>query len=272
MAKKAEINKLTFAQILALPQGERYTLYKSSVVNTFGKVADARELVSESLHNAMKVTAQLKRDYTALLNSGDLAADTSETKYFETYCGGNVPARVKQLATFANAIRLETATPMIPEVIIDAHSINTLEKAAPIIAHERKHHAATWEGTQNTLDVIAALTSPGEVTKKLAEIRKRQKPAGEDEDEAAPIPTSTLVQLLITRIMEAQNDDAGYALFKGANEIADAWLKNPTLNGTGNNTISMWYEHQEAENKVDIVNAETPAAETTPAPAEALAA
>jgi len=198
-----------------------------SVVTPFGNVKNAREVVTESLHNAMKITALLKRDYTRLMAAGELAADLAEGKYFETYCGGDIPARVKQLAAFCNAIKLETDKPMIPEKIVDAHSINTLEKAAPIIAHERKHHAAIWETTEFTKEVIAALTEPGEATKKLKAIRERQVP--KEEVEAENVPTASLGLMLGNRILEAADDENGFAVFAMMAELATRWDKNTLI-------------------------------------------
>ena len=263
MALKVENKKLTFAEIAAKTQGERYTLYKTSVSVPFDKVKNARDMVTTNLHTAMKVTAQLKRDYTRLMNSGELAADTSEAKFFENYCGGDVPARVKQLATFSNAMGLETATPMIPEAIADAHSINTLEKAAPIIALERKRYSAgeAWKTTAFTLEVIDALTTPGEATKKLADIRKRQSPK-EEETEAENTPTSTLVLMLKNRIKEATDDDHGYAVFVACQELAETWPLNKLIPA---DRYGAWMTRREQAAKPIIVMA--PGAEATETPA-----
>jgi hypothetical protein len=220
--------KLTFAEINLLPQGERYTLYKTAVVKPFTQVKNARETIVNNLHTAMKVAAQLKRDYTRMLNAHEIPADCSEAKFFEDFCGGDLPSRVKQLATFSNALGLETDKPMIPEAIIDAHSINTLEKAAPIIAHERKHRAEVWKVSPFTLEVIEALTTPGEATKKLADIRKRQNPK-EEEAETEATPTASLVLMLMNHIQEADDNDAGYEVFRLCQELAETWGKNTLI-------------------------------------------
>ena len=256
--------KLTFAEITKLAQGERYSLYETSVVKPFAKVKSARETVVTNLHTAMKVAAQLKRDYTRLLNEREIPADCSESKFFEDYCGGDLPARVKQLATFSNALGLETDQPMIPEAIADAHSINTLEKAAPIIAHERKHHATEWKTTEITLAVIAALTTPGEATKKLAEIRKRQNPKA-DEAEAETTPTAVLFLLLRNRIQEADDNDEGYKTFVAASEIAEAWQKNTLIPAA---RYAQWLARREQEITLSTVPVENAAPKTDAIPAE----
>ena len=64
MSNKTDV-KLTFAEITALPRGDRYTLFQTNVVKPFGAVAKAKEAVDEKMHNAMKLTASLKRDYAS---------------------------------------------------------------------------------------------------------------------------------------------------------------------------------------------------------------
>ena len=265
-AAKDKNKKLTFAEIAKLPQGERYTLYTDSVVKPFNKVKSARELVVTNLHTAMKIAAQLKRDYTRLLATHEIPADCCEAKFFEDYAGGDLPARVKQLATFSNAMGLETDQPLVPEAIVDAHSINTLEKAAPIIAHERKHHAVEWKVTQITLDVIAALTTPGEATKKLAEIRKRQVPK-DDAAETEETPTASLVMMLELHIQEADDNDAGYLVFKLCQELAETWQKNKLIPAA---RYADWLKRREQE--AQPVRQTTPPAPETPSePAPATA-
>ncbi len=54
----------------------------------------------------------------------------TEAKFFTQYCGGDVPARVKQLATFFIAVVLTGPKPLIPEEFIDAASVNSLENVS----------------------------------------------------------------------------------------------------------------------------------------------
>ena len=146
-----------------------------------------------------------------MLHGKEIAPDTTEAKFFKENCGGDVPARVKQLATFFNAVVLTGTKPLIPENYIDAASANSLEKAAVIISTERKNAAEAWMTTDITLDVVNALSTPGDATKKLKEIRARQTAKPDDEGDAET-PTSALVALLKNRITEATDDDEGYKL------------------------------------------------------------
>ena len=113
MSKDTKI--LTFAELMAMPRGERYTLFKDNVVKPHLAITKAKDGATEKMHIAFKVTASLKRDYAAMLHGKEIASDMTETKFFTQYCGGDVPARVKQLATFFNAVVLSFTKPLIPK-------------------------------------------------------------------------------------------------------------------------------------------------------------
>jgi len=262
-----DIQKLTFAEIIAMPRGERYTLFKENVVKPFGAIAKAKDTATEKMHMAFKVVASLKRDYAAMLHGKEIAPDTTEAKFFKDMAGGDVPARVKQLATFFNAVVLTGDKPLISETNIDAASVNSLEKAASIIATERKNCPDAWMGTDITLDVINALSTPGDATKKLAAIRKRQS-AKPDDDGSEETPTGALVMLLKNRIAEAADDDEGYKLFVLAQELAEAWAQNRQIPPP---RYAEWLQRREAENQPQFKTGQ-PASESpaeTPAPAPA---
>jgi hypothetical protein len=48
--KSKDIQKLGFAEIIAMPCGERYTLFKENVVNPFGAIAKAKDTATEKMH------------------------------------------------------------------------------------------------------------------------------------------------------------------------------------------------------------------------------
>ena len=249
MSNKTD-TKLTFAAITAMPRGERYTLFRDNVVKPFGAITKAKDAATEKMHMAFKVTASLKRDYAAMLHGKEIAPDMTEAKFFTQYCGGDVPARVKQLATFFNAVVLTGAKPLIPEAFIDAASVNSLEKAASIIATERKNCADAWMATDITLDVINALSTPGDATKKLAEIRKRQNPKADDEG-SAETPTSALVSLLLNRIAEAKDDEEGFKLFCFGQDLAERWGQNKQIPAT---RYAEWLATREKNSKPQLTH------------------
>ena len=57
------------------------------------------------------------------------------------------------------------------------------------------------------LDVINALSKPGDALKKLKEIRNRQTGKGDTEAEEAPTPSVALATMLINRIKKAGDSD-----------------------------------------------------------------
>jgi hypothetical protein len=214
MAGKAEIKKiLTIAEIDKLPLGERYKLYKENVISPFKAIKTAQRKATDSLHVAAKVHASLKREYTSLIAAagagqviGTITAGTSEREFFEKHCGGVPSGRVLAVSTFFNAMCMTLVDqaeldnegkpvlkdgkpvmlqkPLLDEVTqFDPHSGNSLEIAAACIAAERKALPDGWMTTDNTLDVIAAMSTPGDATTKLKEIRARQKGKKEETGE-----------------------------------------------------------------------------------------
>ena len=263
MPAKPDPKILTFAEITALPRGERYTLYKDNVVKTFGDIAKAKDRALEKMHTAFKVVASLKRDYAAMLHGKEIAPDTTEAKFFKDMAGGDVPARVKQLATLFNAVVLTGEKPLIPEPFIDAASVNSLEKAAAIIATERKQTPEAWMGTDITLDTINALSTPGDATKKLKEIRARQT-AKPDDEGTAETPIAALVMLLKNHITEAADNDEGYQLFVLCQELAEAWAQNKQIPAP---RYAEWLQLRELESKPQLNGQPAPAPTGEPVPA-----
>ena len=249
MSNKTD-TKLTFAAIQAMPRGERYTLFKDNVVKPFGAITKAKDAATEKMHTAFKVVASLKRDYATMLHGREIAPDMTEGQFFTQYCGGDVPARVKGLATFFNAVVLTGTKPLIPEAYIDAASANSLEKAASIIATERKNCADAWMATDVTLDVINALSTPGDATKKLAEIRKRQT-AKPDDEGSVETPTSALVALLLNRIAEAKDDEEGFKLFCFGQDLAERWGQNKQIPAT---RYAEWLATREKNSKPQLTS------------------
>jgi len=244
MSNKTDV-KLTFAEITAMPRGDRYALFTVNVVKPFGQVAKAKEAVDDHMHNGMKLTASLKREYATMLFAREIPPDMTEAKFFTQYAGGDVPPRVKGLATFFNAVTLTGAEPLIPEKFIDAASVTSLEAAAPIIATERKNAGEAWMVTPFTLEVVDALSTPGEATKKLKAIRKRQNPKADDAG-GEETPTAALLALLLARIASATDDENGYLLFTGCQEMADKW---GTLKAIPATRFAEWLAKREADAK-----------------------
>ena len=261
MSNKTD-TKLTFAAITAMPRGERYTLFRDNVVKPFGAITKAKDAAVEKMHNAFKVVASLKRDYATMLHGREIAPDMTEGQFFTQYCGGDVPARVKSLATMFNAVCLTGSKPLIPEEYIDAASVNSLEKAAAIVGTERKNCADAWMGTDITLDTVNALSSPGDATAKLREIRKRQTEKPDDSGDTET-PTSALVALLLNRIAEAKDDEEGFKLFCFGQDLAERWGQNKQIPAT---RYAEWLATREKNSKPQLTqgNDGAPAPDAAP--------
>lgn len=260
--KKTEI--LAFAEIESKPVADKYELYKKTVAAPWKAISTAREKFGSNIVMGAKVTASLKRDYVKFLTERSIPQDTSEKKFFETHAGGVPPARVLAVATFFNAacLTLVDGKPLLDEKKhFDPHSGNTLEIAAACLSHERKVAGDAWARTDNTLEMVAALTEAGDTTSKLKAIRKRQKGDNAETDaeneaadeQAGPTPTRVLAGMLIHRIIVALPDDEGYALFCAAQEIADAWSRNTACGSA----IAGWLERREKETRIRITHGET---------------
>lgn len=234
MATKV-VKILTIAEINALPLKERQALYKDSVVVPFKAIGNAQKKFTSGMHVAGKVHASLKREYVALLALGlplGLPAGTSEKEFFGTNCGGVPSGRVLAVSTFFNVMCMTPVTQTVcdaagkpvlkdgkPQIIqkplldettqFDPHSGNSLEIADACIAAERKLAPDAWMGTDNTLDVIAAMSTPGDATTKLKEIRARQKAKKESTDgdgdgaANAPLTIASCIAFLLAAIGNA---------------------------------------------------------------------
>lgn len=292
--KKTEIKKiLTLAELDNMPLSERFKLYKERVVSPFKAIKNAQTRATESLVEAGKITASLKREYTTLITlagagkTSTITAGTSEAKFFEDYCGGKPSPRVLAVATLFNAmcmtefdVVVEEGKPPVKKTLLDEktqfdpHSGNSLEIAAACIAHERKAAPEKWMGTDNTLDVIGALSTPGDATTKLKEIRKRQKGTKEttDGEENPPHTIASCIAFLMAAIQSAGETlkveggaEIAADLFKSTYfDMGAAWQTS----GVSEETMQKWTSNIErgVAPTMEVVQA------TSAAPAEPVAA
>lgn len=200
--------------------------------------------VVSNLKDAAKGVAALKRIYTERIEKRDIPGDTAFKKFFKDNIGGELPGRVEALANLFNALVLTNdakGNPLIAEEIYDdeATPVDWLEKASAIINAAREKHGDAWKGCDEVLDMINALSKPGDAGKKLKEIRERQKkdgkPAtageGEGTPEAGaektrvPMTVALAAQFIIAAIKGAAelSDEKGAELFALTMEISSAW-------------------------------------------------
>ncbi len=269
-APKAE-KKLTFAELAALPIGDLATHLKK-IVRVELAITKARDAFTASLQFNAKCVAALKRAYVERLNKREIPPDTTFKKYFEQNADGNLPGRVEALATLFNGLVLTldaNGKPLLTEECFDAAAVDWLEKANAIIKHAMKEHGEAWKTCDDVLDVINALSKPGDALKKLKEIRSRQKgeTTGGDEIEAAvSLTVGRAVEFLKAAIKDAGKlpEKDAYALFCETIRLGDTWAES----GLSDETLNGWMEKYEKAAKLGVaphieLKTEEPAETTT---------
>ena len=239
--------KLTYAEILNLSVAERYALM-ADTLKLGKKVVETRDNFRAVTPASAKVVAALKRDHRKFLDDKIIAADTTFAAFFAQNCGGKLPGRMETLATFFNSMCLvdDGGKPLLPEAFYDAASVNSLEIASKCLNHAKKlaQDAKTdWRGHNDTLDVINALSMPGDATKKLKEIRKRQNPEkSETADENAAVLTPESAIAFLTAWIKSSADkpeEKTAAIYAGTLQISDAWAES----GIADDTLNRWTEN-----------------------------
>jgi hypothetical protein len=201
-----------------------------------------------------KVVAALKRDHARLTsdkNSG-LAPDTSFKKFFKQNCGGELPGRLETLAAFFNTMCMVedgSGKPLLAEDCYDVASVNSLEIANKCINSVKERAQAEkrdWRGDNDTLDVINALSKPGDATKKLKEIRKRQNPekSGDKsgDENAVTLTVESAMAFLLATVKAAGKlpVDKAASLYEATvkfnDQLGDAWSES----GVSDETLDRW--------------------------------
>jgi hypothetical protein len=236
--------KLTFAELASMPLGDLATHLKK-IVRVDSAIAKAKEAFTSSLQFNAKCVAALKRAYVERLNKREIPPDTTFKKYFEQNAGGNLPGRVEALAALFNALVLTldaNGKPMLSEEHFDSAAVDWLEKANAIIKHAQKHHGEAWKGSDDVLDVVNALSKPGDALKKLKEIRKRQMGTKDTEEngETVALTVGRCIEFLKAAIKDASKlpEKDAYTLFCDTIKLGDAWEES----GYSEVTLNAWME------------------------------
>lgn len=246
MPPKADIKTLTFVQYTEMAPVELFKLAESLAVKPAESLETAKTKVVGSLKTAAKVVAAMKRLCEQRKEKREIPGDTSFAKYFADNVGGTLPGRVESLASLFNALVLTVdaqGKPLLPEEIFDNEStpVDWLEKASAIVNAARKKHGEAWKTCDEILDMVNALTRPGDAGKKLKAIHEQQKgkkTEGENADpaESGAAGKSTVAmtpelaaQFLIAAIEQACNapEERQMALCKCVWDINTAWSGLP---------------------------------------------
>jgi hypothetical protein len=247
-AQTPKANKLTFADLVALKVGDLATHLKQ-IVKMDTAVNSAKETFVKSLQFNAKVVAALRRTYTERLNSRDIPPDTKFPEYFEQNAGGKLPGRVEALAALFNSLCQTfdaNGKPLLSEECFDNAAVDWLEKSNAIIKHARKEHGEAWKTCDDVLDVINALSKPGDALKTIKNVRARQKgEKGEGEenaDAAQPLTVGRAVEFLKSAMLNgaamlaAGKQDEVFAFFGQTFTLHEHWEKS----GISEETLDAW--------------------------------
>jgi len=238
---KVEKKLTTFTEYVAMKAADLFKHVAEVAVKPVEALNKATDKVVSNLKDAAKAVAAMKRLHNERINARDIPGDTPFKKYFKDNVGGELPGRVEALASLFNALVLTldaNGKPLIAEEIYDDEGtpVDWLEKASAIVNAAREKHGEQWKGSDEILDMINALTKPGDAGKKLKEIREKQKGIAEtDEDENATgkpvvaITPALAAEYLIAAIKQAKekNADEQYELCCAVWNINNAWAELP---------------------------------------------
>lgn len=237
--------KLTIAEILALAPAERYALMQDGV-KLGKKVSETRDTYKTVTPWYAKVVAALKRDHAAQKDARTIAADETFRQFFAKNCGGDLPGRLETLASFFNTMCMVedgSGKPLLAEEFYDAASVNSLEIANKIINNVKTKLGDAWRGNNDTLDVINALSKPGDATAKLKAIRTRQEPkdAKTGDENAAVLTPERAIEFLVAWIKTAGDkaEEKAAAIFAGTVKITDAWAES----GVSDDILNRWSDN-----------------------------
>ena len=233
-AKNNEIT-LTFSELVKLAPAELFAHAKDTI-KTAKAVETAKGKFTENLKFYAKVVAAMKRRCQSQINAKAIPADTTFKKYFEQNAGGVCPGRVEALASLFNAL---VETGLLKEEHFDSAKVDWLEKANAIISAAQKTHGEDWTGCDDVLDVINALSTPGDALATLKEIRERQKAETGDKGEpgetaegesreSAPLTLGVAVEFIKALFANAAAvpRDRQIELCAALFDVNDAWAGN----------------------------------------------
>jgi len=243
---KADTKKpMTFAEFAAMTVAD-LAVYCKKIVRVDQAIVKARDAFTKGLKQNAKAVAALKRAHAAKRDTGEIPGDWDFKKYFKNVAGGDLPGRVEAMAALFNSLVLTldaNQKPLLPEEYFDAAKDDWLEKANAVIkAAQKQYGDPAWKTCDDVLDVINALSKPGDAAKKIKEIRARQKGEGDEESAEQPLTVGRAVEFLKAAIKNGGNMIAAgkknevFDLFAATFMLHDTW----TESGIAHETLTGW--------------------------------
>jgi hypothetical protein len=235
--------KVTFAELLAMTPADLYAGTKQYVSIT--KAVDkAKNNFIENLKEFSMHVAAMKRRYTTMREKHEIALDIPFKKFFKDNVKGDLPGRVEAMAGLFNSLVLTldaAGKPLLSEQNFMDAAVDWLEKANAIVKAAQKEHGDDWKTCDDVLDTVNALSKPGDASKKLRDIRKRQKGESTTEGETAeavPMTPEMAADYLVAAITTAGKMpvDKAAGLFllckKLPGRLEAAWVESKIADAT----------------------------------------
>jgi hypothetical protein len=268
---KADTKKLmTYADLVALTVADLAN-YCKKIVRVDVAITKAKDAFKKNLKLNAKVVAALKRAHAEKRDKREIPGDWTFKDYFKNVADGDLPGRVEAMAALFNSLVLTfdaKGRPLLSEENFDAAADDWLEKANPIIKQAQKQHGEAWKTCDDVLDVINALSKPGDALKAIKEIRARQKgekaEGEENADAAQPLTVGRAIEFLKAAITNGANlvaagkQDEAFDLYAATWHIMDAWSDS----GVTDDMLNDWNEQVELAERKGIaphLKIETPA-------------
>jgi len=274
---KADTKKpMTFAEFAAMTVAD-LAVYCKKIVRVDQAIVKARDAFTKGLKQNAKAVAALKRAHAAKRDTGEIPGDWDFKKYFKNVAGGDLPGRVEAMAALFNSLVLTldaNQKPLLPEEYFDAAKDDWLEKANAVIkAAQKQYGDPAWKTCDDVLDVINALSKPGDAAKKIKEIRARQKGEGDEESAEQPLTVGRAVEFLKAAIKNGGNmlaagkKDEVFDLYVETFRLTDHWIDS----GIPDEILNKWTEQLESAEKnghAPHLEVLKPAAAEQPAPTQ----
>jgi hypothetical protein len=237
--KKAE-NKLTFAEAMTMPLGDLARQLGESVKLDVARV-EKRDALKSRLPQFAKLYAAIERRYNALLNERAIPPNKLKKDFITENAGGKIPNGVIQMSNVFCTLVLTVdgnGKPLLPETFYDVAKAEWLRDASAVLNHAMetaKKAGADWRFSDDVLELVAALSTPGDAGKTIKELRKRQKGETSSDVELTPEQAAEHFIAAIKKAGEMPAERAAN-LFRLSLLVSDAWAES----GISDDMLNQW--------------------------------
>jgi|GEM_PF-2795894 len=243
--KKVE-TKLTFAEAMIIPLGDLAKSLGECVKLDTARV-EKRDALKSRLPQFAKEYAALERRYNDLLNRREIKPNKLKKDFIEDYVGGKVPNGVIQMSNVFCSLVLTVdgnGKPLLPEAFYDVAKAEWLRDGSAVLNHAcdvAKKKGTDWRFHEDVIELVTALSYPGDAGKTIKELRKRQKgETAKDDGEytAIEFTPENAAEYFIEAIKKAGEMPTAKAasLYQLTIKINDAWAES----GVSEDVLNKW--------------------------------